>query len=97
MLQTGVDTCCEYASWNDGTSDCYLHSSDNTFEQVDGLDEGTTSTQIFRYTELDEYVEPEEDDWDEYDEEDWDDWYGGCDWQNACFISIGDMHFFCQE
>ena len=88
-LETYEDTCCEYAAWNDGTSDCYIHSSGLTEEQTEDLEAGTISTQIFQYTELEEY-----EGWDEEDEEDW---YGGCDWEEACFMSIGSMHFFCQE
>ena len=97
MLEINTDTCCEYAAWNDGTADCYVHSSGDTEEQTENLEEGATSTSIFQYTELEEYEESEwEEDWDEdyYDEEDW---YGGCDWEEACFMSIGSMHFFCRE
>ena len=53
--------CCEFVSWNDGRVDCFMHMGGDLLDQVEELEEVTISAQIYQYTELEEYVEREED------------------------------------
>ena len=103
--------CCGFEAWTNGeTPYCFLTRGGVQDEQTEDLENAVFSSLVFQYESLEDYEEPEweedweEEHWDDYGEEDWEDWedygeewYGRCDWENACFVTIGGTHFFCRE
>ena len=92
--------CCGFEAWTNGeTPYCFLTRGGVQDEQTEDLENAVFSSLVFYYDPSESEWEEhwEEENWDDYGEETWDEWYGGCDWENSCFVTIGGTHFFCRE